>query len=597
MKGLSMRKTVFLILMVLCILPVIAAGQNVSTKEAGAYERKSVSYIDALWLMDESVRGLPPQQVREILDAVKRAVFMRRFDYNPIPDSLLRDFAGQANGLRYPYVNEAVATAGGTDPMLDSIAAVMERTVVARVLEIVDLNKELRAANLASEQQRNSFIADKAKTMGITMDDIEKVMNSAYIFLPLIRGYTTQLKDSTYTAGLAAGIVWFRISTKGEKARAIPVVKNITYSSGFSMKDRHYAAGSGMVDYKEFAFLSAVKNAARNLTVATQQIPDFMLSGQVIDKGFMSVGFNLGRREGLSVDDKYQAVEIYEDENGNQTAKKSGWVMVTHVADSSSKHGYKSSAQVIGGSRPYVGAVLSEYPRLPLDLLIRGRIFAITVNDTVTELFDHLKLSNGYGGGLDIQYNLGRLFGLNQFFFGLSGGVGTGVVSGSKSSLYDTIHVLDHGPANINWMLNWSAELSLIKKFYLGRVAIVLQPQVGYQSLIFQTDKWPNGNGEDEYYMLTNAGFVFGANGGLEIALSPAVNLGVGAGYQMYGTSSSWDYSYKTGSGGSWQKIATVNDAVVNRTGITVSAYLVWSLPSIAFDPLAALQGVAGGVK
>ncbi len=575
----------------------MAAGQAVSTKEAGAYERKSVTYIDALWLMDESVRGLPPHQVREILDAVKRALFMRRFDYNPVPDSLLRDFVAQANAIKYPYVNEAIATAGGADPMLDSIAAVMERTVVARVLEIVDLNKELRAANLTSEQERNSFIADKAKTMGITVDDIEKVMNSAYIFLPLIRGYTAELKDSAYSTGLAAGIVWFRISTKGEKARAIPVVKSITYSSGVSMKDRHYATGSGMVDYREFAFLSAVKNAARNLTVATQQIPDFRLSGQVVDKGFMSVGFNLGKREGISVDDKYQIVEITEDESGKQTAKKSGWVMVTSVADSSSKHGYKSSAEVIGGS-PYMGAVLSEYPRLPLDLIIRGRMFAFSAKDTVTDLIDHLTLANGYGGGIDIQYNLGRLFGLNQFFFGLSGGVGTGAVSGYKDSLYDSINGLDHGGAKISSLLNWSVELSLVKKFYIGRLAIVLQPEVGYQSLILQTDKWTNGSGDDEYYMLTNAALGFAANGGLEFALSPSVNLGVGAGYQMYGTSSNWDYSYKTGSGGNWQKIATVNNSTpVNQTGVTASAYLVWSLPSIAFDPLDALRGVAGGVK
>jgi hypothetical protein len=579
------------------MLPVVAAGQAVSTKEAGAYERKSVTYIDALWLMDESVRNLPPHQVRQILDAVKRAVFMRRFDYNAVPDSLLLDFTAQANALKYPYVNEGIATAGGTDPMLDSIAAVMERTVVARVLEIVDINKELRAANLTSEQERNSFIADKAKTMGITMDDIEKVMNSAYIFLPLIRGYTAELKDSTYSAGLAAGIVWFRISAKGDKARAIPAVKSITYSSGISIKDRHYATGSGMVDYREFAFLSAVKNAARNLTVATQQIPDFRLSGQVVDKGFMSVGFNLGKREGISVDDKYQVVEITEDENGKQTAKKSGWVMVTSVADSSSEHGYKSSAEVIGGS-PYVGAVLSEYPRLPLDLLIRGRMFAFSVKDTVTPLFDHLKLVNAYGGGIDIQYNLGRLFGLNQFFFGLSGGVGTGAVSGYKDSLYDINAMDDHGGAGLSWMLEWTAELSLVKKFYIGRVAIVLQPQVGYESLVIGTDKGRNAiTGDEEYYSFTNAGIVFGANGGLEFALSPAVNLGLGAGYQLLGTSSSWDYSYKTGSGGNWQKIATVNDATVNRTGVTANVYLVWSLPSIAFDPLAALQGVAGGVK
>jgi|WetSurMetagenome_2_1015567.scaffolds.fasta_scaffold00509_7 hypothetical protein len=589
-----MHKSYCIVAAVLFLLPNVSTAQNV-TKEAGAYERKSVSFIDALWLADESALSMQPGEVREILDAVKRAVSMPRFDYNPIPESLQRDFADRARAMRMPYVNEATATAGGDDPMLDSIAAVMENTVVARVLEIVDMNKDMRAANLTSEQQRNSFMSDKAKSLGITMEDIQKVMNSAYIYLPVVRGYTTQLNDSMYTAGFAAGIVWFRIITAGEKARAIPVVKSVTYSSGFSMKDRTYATTSGLVGYQEYAFRSAVKNAARNLAVATQQIPEFKLSGQIVDRGFMSVGVNMGKREGLKVDDKFQMTEVTEDANGNQTTRKKGWVMVTRVADSLSKHGYKSKAQVIAG-RPYIGAVLNEYPRLPLDLLIRGRMFAFTVRDTTTPLFDHLKLQNAYGGGLDVQYDIGKYMGLGQFFIGLSGGVGTGAVFGNKSDAYDAAQGADHGAAGLSWMLEWTAELSLVKKFYIGRLAIVLQPQGGYQSLVLVTGKGRGSYG-DEYYSFTNAGIVFNANGGLEFALSPAVNIGVGAGYQMLGTNASWDYSCKAGSNGSWKKVATVKDATVDRTGITANVYLVWSLPSLAFDPVDMVHGMVGGIK
>jgi hypothetical protein len=592
LKGLVMRTLLLCLIAALSLSPGSIAAQEVSTKEAGAYARKSITYINTLWLMDESVRRLPPEKVAVILDKIKQAVFMPRFDYNPVPESLVNEFAAQANQIRYPYVNEAINTAGGTDPMLDSVATVMERTVVPGVLAIVDLNKELRAANLTSEQQRNSFIADKAKTMGITMEDVEKVMNSAYIFVPLLRGYTAELRDSSYTAGVSAGIIWFSISTKGDRAVAVPVVKNFTYSSGFSVKDRRYATEAGFVDYKEFAFRTAVKNAARNLAVATQQIADFRLSGQVIDKGFMGVGVNLGKREGLKVDDKYQIVESFEEADGKTTTKKNGWIMVTSVADSNSKQGYKSKAQVIAGD-PYTGAVLSEYPRLPLDIVIRGRMFSFKVGpDTTDVFFDSLTLNNGYGAGLDIQYNIGRGMGLNQFFFGLSGGFGIGSVSGYKNST--TIGGF-HDRARVSTAWSWCAELSLIKKFYIGRVAIVLQPTVGYQSLILMTDK---STTQDEYYSLTNGAIGFAANGGLEIALSPSVNLGLGAGYQFYGTSSSWEYSYKKGTDGNFSKIATIDKgSPVDYTGIVAQVCLVWSLPSIAFDPLDMVQGVAGGIK
>jgi hypothetical protein len=593
-----MKILIAFLLAVLCLFPLAAKAQEVSTKEAGAYERKSVTYINALWLMDESARRLSTDQVALILEKTKKAVSMARFDYNPVPESFLADFVTQANEVKYPYVNEDVNTAGGTDPMIDSIAAILDRTVVPKVLAIVDLAKEMRAQNLTSEQQRNSFITDKAKMLGITMDDVQKVMNSAFMYIPLARGYTSSLKDSTYTTGFAAGIIWFRISTTGEKASAVPVVKKFTYSSGFSIKDRHYATDAGMVGYQEFAFRSAVKNAVRNLTVATQEIPEFKMSAQVIDKGFMSVGINIGKNEGLTVDDKYQIVESFEEADGKTTTKKAGWVLVTSVADSNSKQGYKSKAQVISGN-PYTGEVVSEFPRLPLDIQIGGRMFPYkAAPDTVGSLMDSsFTLNNSYGADIDIFYNIGRMMGLNQFFVGLSGGVGFGMVSGFKNTTGTGSE--SHGRAKMTGLLSWCAELSLVKKFYIGRVALVLQPGVGYHSLILTSDSWRNGTtGTDEYYSLTNAAIGFSGNAGLELAVSPEVNFGAGVGYQYFTASSSWDYSYKKGVDGKFEKIATINNTnAVDRTGLSARVYLVWSPPSLQFDPVDMVQGLAGGVK
>ncbi len=217
--------------------------------------------------------------------------------------------------------------------------------------------------------------------------------------------------------------------------------------------------------------------------------------------------------------------------------------------------------------------------------------------DSADPFIKSLTLNNGYGAGIDILYDIGKYIGLGQLFFALSGGIGSGVVSGSKAD--STIDGNEHGAANISGLLSWCAEISLVKKFYIGRVAIVLQPEFGYQSVILTTDSWSNQTtGKDEYYMLANSALGFAASGGLEIALSPAVSLGVGAGYQVYGKSSDWDYSYKEGSDGNWQKIATVTSGTqVDHTGVTAKLYLVWSLPSLAFDPLDMLRGVAGGVK
>ena len=604
-----MTKLLLTFLAALCVAPFVIQAQDVS-KEAGKYERKSVTYIDALWLMDESAHQLSNEQVGEILDRVKKGISMKRFDYNPVPQSFISDFVSQANSLKFTPSAEGVMAQrqpgipglglpAAPDPMLDSITAVMERTVVPKILEVVDLNKEMRAGNLTSEQQRNSFMSDKAKTLGITMEDVDKVMNSAYVFIPLIRRVHEELRDSAYTVSFDAGIIWFRISTKGEKARAVPVVRKFTYSMGPGKLGRSYASSTGMIGYKEFAFRSAVKNAVRNLVVATQEIPEFRLSGQVLEKGFMNVGFDLGKNEGVKVDDKYHIVEFSEEADGSVSQKNNGWVIVTSVGDSSSKQGYKSNAQIIAGS-PYTGAVLSEFPRLPLEVVFKGRMFAFSNDSTRSSsgsspLFDSLKLSNSFGGGIDIQYNIGRYFGVNQLLFDLGFGIGFGSATGSKGATAESPDT-----ATFNGFYNLSYEVSFVKKFYLGRFALMIQPLLSYQQLIITTNNnsSPSNSvsGSDEYFQLSTNSLGFSINGAIEFALGAAVNLGVGAGYQMLlNGSQDWDLESKTGSGGSWNNVATyTNNLKLNQTGLTAQVYFTWSLPSIAFDPMDMIRANMG---
>jgi hypothetical protein len=545
--------------------------------------------------------------VSVILDKVKQGISMKRFDYNPVPESFVTDFVNQANAVKIPPASPEAAMAqpgfGGfgaprpADPLLDSITAVMERTVVPKILEIVDLAKEMRAGNLTSEQQRNSFMSDKAKTMGITMEDIDKVMNSAYIYIPLIRRFSETLRDSAYTVSFEAGIIWFRISTKGEKAQAIPVVRKFTYSAGPGRMGKTYASSTGVIGYKEFAFRSAVKNAVRNLVVATQEIPEFRLSGQVLERGFLNVSFDLGKNEGVHLDDKYHLVEFTEEPDGKISQKKNGWVMVTAVGDSNSKQGYKSKAQVIAGS-PFTGAVLSEYPRIPIDIVLKGKMFAFKNDsthspvDAANPLFDSLQMTNAYGAGIDAQINFGKYMGIPQLFFDIGFGIGFGSASG-KLHIPLPIDVAE--PPKLSSTGCMAFEGSLVKKFYIGRFALMLQPTFTYQTVTVLSDKWNDGT-DDKYFRATNSNLGFAANVGLEIALGAAVNFGLGAGYQLLGINKDWDLESKTGSGGSWSKVGSTytNDLGLNYTGLTAQVYFTWSVPGLPFDPIDMVRASAG---
>jgi hypothetical protein len=574
-----------------------AAATSISqqtTTEAGKYQRKSVTYVNALWLMDPTVKGLPSEKVAMVLQKTKEALFMRRFDYNPVPENFTTDFVNQINAMSFPPTLpadefSAALPHSGPDPMLDSVASVMERTIVPKILEVVDANKELRAAALTTEEQRNSFIADKAKTLGITMDDIQKVMNSAYIFIPLIRAYHAAQKDSSYSVGFDAGIIWFKISAQGDKAKAIPVVRQFTHSLGFSSIHRTYPTTDGMLDFKEFAFRSAVKNAVRNLVTATQEIPDFRLSGQIVENSALGASFDIGKNEGVHVDDKYHMVELVEQADGSVTQHKNGWVMVTSVGDSSSKKGYKSRARIISG-KAYTGEVLTEYPRLPIDVIFKGRMFTFTTaNDTARDsVFDSLSLAGNWGGGIDVQYDLGRHIGLPQFFFDLGFGIGYFGPTGGKGHLPgDTTRIPVKSAMNMNF------ELSLVKKVYIRRVALMLQAMYSWQYLDLRSDPLA-----DTVYSWTTASIGNGltVNAGLEIALGPAANLGVCAGYQYMPNTNLWTIQQKVGQG-KWATVdggSALTGTNVIHTGIVAQVYLTWSVPALAFDPIDMVRGVAG---
>jgi hypothetical protein len=563
------------------VLNTKEAEQTAASTEAGKYERKSVSFINALWLMDKSVRGMPAEYASYTLDKIKQKLMMPRFDYNPLPQALISDFVAKANAQE--------------EITIDNLAALMDETIVPKILQVVDLEKELRAQNYTSEAQRNSFYAAKAKEYGFTDVEIAKVMNSAFIFIPVAKSYLGLSKDGQYTMKMDVGVIWYRISTKGEKAQAKMVVKKITTSMGFSKEKnaaglpKTYVYDGKAVDFKEFAFRACVKNAARNLLVATQEMPEFRLSSQVIEVDGGKVGFPLGKTEGLTTDDKYRIVEFEEDANGNVKQANNGWVLVTNVADSNSKEGYKSKARTIAGA-PMQGVILSEYPRIPIDILFKAKRFAYsqaTDNYNQGSYIDSLDCSGGMGFQLDAHYNIGRYLNVNQLYAGVGFGMGWGSAKGTAWTVNGATKI--KGVTNANW------EFSLLKKFYISRLAIVLQPVFGLQGVSVDAGSL-DFLGTTYYYRFTNAGGGFELNGGLEYALSPAVNLGLTAGYQMYGESNDWSFEGKSGVSGSWSGIPLTgsNEVKLKHSGLAIQLYLTFSPPSLPFDPWDMIRGRLG---
>jgi len=113
------------------------------------YERKSISYANVLIVSDPSIK-IEQKEAEYIIKKLREYIEMPRFDYNPIPAELLEDFREEVESR-------------GSNVSLDEIVEILKEKFVPKIIEILDIEKEIRAQNLLTEEQRNSFIATKAK--------------------------------------------------------------------------------------------------------------------------------------------------------------------------------------------------------------------------------------------------------------------------------------------------------------------------------------------------------------------------------------------------------------------------------------------------
>ena len=393
-------------------------------------------------------------------------------------------------------------------------------------------------------------------------------MNAAYIYVPFFGNFKTISKDGRTIVSMNAGIIWYHVTTKGGKAKAVLVLKKEIMSMGAGKEGNQipYIVDDKVCTPQEFAYRSCVRNAASNLLVATQAMPEFRLSGQVLEKDESKVGFDLGKKEGLIVDDKYNIVEFEELENGTVKQENTGWVSVSSVADSNSAEGYKSKAKICEGD-PSIGAVLSEYPRIPIDIAFKGKMFSGIGKDDCK----NKELSSmGFGGQIDARYNVGRLICISQLFLGIGFGLGA---SGVTDSLYSYL-----GASSV---FHYNFDGLIMKRFILGRCIFGLEGGVTHQnaSISFKI------SGEQVEEDFAGLGFFGGINFG--ICFSPCLQLDFAADYE----STQLNGVFKLPN----SNLINANDKYKGTmSGPEISIGLTWSPPALPFDPIDMFRGMSG---
>ena len=408
----------------------------VLSAQQGKYVRKSVSSLESVWFKPGSVGGL--QFDSKTFDKfIDFYIEVERFDYNVLPDNLIQDFRREANSI------EEVSA--------DAISEVLQNTVTSKIVEILndpDVMKE-RGTALKDEAAFQSFAATKAKSLGLTTEELKTLMNSAYIYLPFISSAKKESDGADdLTVTIEGGIIWWQMEMDDEGTTSVEqVVSETTQGIGsvdptekelFTEKsawpqDFQFGNEKWSTTPEQYAQNDAMLAFCKNLGVKTKKIDDFKLTAQIVEASGMKYGFPLGFREGVHLDDGFHIVEYEEDAEGNESKVEKGFVRVSKTGDNNSDPNNYTYANQLLGSKVSEGTIVMEHPRLGMQARYN---MGLTVGSSITP--EHTSLNpagidanvlaeeatSQFGGNVIFSYNLAPIIGVTQTFVDMDIGFG-----------------------------------------------------------------------------------------------------------------------------------------------------------------------------
>jgi hypothetical protein len=323
--------------------------QDVTVRDR--YERKSISYALPIYARNDSI-DLNDRQKGNLESRLRGKIEMERFDYNPLPSLLLEKFLKQVRNQR--SVSE------------QTLKKEIEASLLPSVIEILNINKELRAQNLLTEEQKNSFIATKAKSLGITVTEILKVMNAGFIYIPFVSQAHYWNTKNGRNFDIAVGILWLRVryDRTGDSWIEHAITSNATYSIGLAVGATILRCEGIDLALDEYLLCESIGYISEKLHVETRKIPEFNLVGKIVDVEGESVYISLGQKEGIGLDDEFEAYDFVE-RGGIRVPERVGLVRVSNVAGKSDEPRSETRKVISNGIDR--GMNVKELPRYGLE--------------------------------------------------------------------------------------------------------------------------------------------------------------------------------------------------------------------------------------
>lgn len=545
-----------------------------SQELSGKYLAKTITYYPNAVPVGEIPKPPAEYNRKYLASLLEKQIKLPRFYWESLPDEITSNFTNIYTGKEYKSVNE--------------LNQDVEEYIAPEIIKILDINKEIRALSLLTEAERNSFIATKAKSLGIPAEKVERVMNSGYVVIPFISQYLAS-KDTVIMlikpkdkkeekvrvpiirVYLKGGLTFFKVNFQNNRYFVKPeVMIEEEARSAFEIKDGNVTAA------EDSAFKKASNDLVFSFELAVREI--FKLSAQISEAGFNTVSFPLGKREGIGIDDGFDVIEFVEQPDGSIRPKNVGFVRVIKVADNTKRNEFSKAQIIIGGifaGRIASGMIVEERPRFPFDGVIGGLLSPVKIqtgkfklneqgvsNDTI-EISSHGKFA--YTVQFNINSNYGRLSNsqISQLWITFGGSIG-----------FIPIEAKFFGE-DVKSALFGSLNFGLMKKFYFRRLALAFEVDMNYSNFEFSIKK------DTVKYAVSPAKWFWGASAGagVEFVINPDVNMGAKAFYQITSKSNEWSFLRKAGED---EKRRKIKFSSVDLSGLMFQFYINISFKNVA---------------
>lgn len=417
-----MRRLIFIIIFFSTSLILNGAEQE--------YKRKSISSPGFVWVNNTSRFKIDELNLGNL---IKNELELKRFDQNTLPNDL-------RNNLQSILQNISSFSS-------DEINSIYRSFVVDEILSIVSSENILKERKSNFETERRVTLAEtKGKSSALTEEQLNYLLNTAYIYFPYINSIetnTTQIIDKArYTVKIKGGLIWYHITDDGNGNKDILEVAHIkTSGSGVTTihlrevfefrknnekNKKYFPLLEEEIKQEDFnqAFLDAFDIWTKNIVLSTRERSEFRLRSyaEPIDKKLYKL--NLSNKDGIYKDSSFYLMYLVE-ENGIEKARPLGFGYINSIYPNKNH----STLKQITGKDLLQGAWVEEAPQSGISLAFSlGSLSTIYLpksqfkvplsqgNTVVEKELIKNDIKKGTSFHLRLQQNLAKISDISQFF-------------------------------------------------------------------------------------------------------------------------------------------------------------------------------------